>query len=194
MTWTIVNFKRFRVGNKNNDWKWDAKHLEFPKSDWWKWKKFISTQFWTARRFSVALFKRFSKNGFSDVGDGCWRRNVLATTLRCGWRFWPFLSPTSSIFQHKRRAPTCNQRYSVTYIQKLSPSTCHQHLCSPKSTSKLRQTWVILRTSLIFHRPMHFLQLKKETLVFENLFTPYFILLSIWFIRSYCYFSPLVCS
>ena len=32
------------------------------------------------------------------VGDGCWRRNVLATTLRFWCRFWPFSSPTSSIF------------------------------------------------------------------------------------------------
>ena len=22
--------------------------------------------------------------GYIDVGDGCWRRNVLVTTLRCG--------------------------------------------------------------------------------------------------------------
>ena len=27
--------------------------------------------------------KDSQKSGFSDVGDGCWRRNVLATTLRC---------------------------------------------------------------------------------------------------------------
>ena len=44
--------------------------------------------------------------GYIDVEDGCWRRDVLATTLWCWWRFWPFLSPTSFIFQHKRRAPT----------------------------------------------------------------------------------------
>ena len=43
-------------------------------------------------------------DGYIDVGDGCWRRNVLTTTLRCWWRFWRFLSPTSSFFEHKRRA------------------------------------------------------------------------------------------
>jgi len=25
--------------------------------------------------------------GYIDVGDGCWRRKVLVTTLRCWWRF-----------------------------------------------------------------------------------------------------------
>ena len=39
-------------------------------------------------------------NSYIDVGDGCWRRNVLVTTLRCWWRFWPFLSPATSIFEH----------------------------------------------------------------------------------------------
>ena len=31
----------------------------------------------------------------------CWRRNVLATILRCLWRYWPFLSPAFSIFYCK---------------------------------------------------------------------------------------------
>jgi len=35
---------------------------------------------------------------YIDVGDGCWGRNVLVTTLRCWRRFWPFWSPT--IFLH----------------------------------------------------------------------------------------------
>ena len=35
--------------------------------------------------------------GYIDVGDGCWRRNVLVTIWKCWWRFWPFRSPTSSI-------------------------------------------------------------------------------------------------
>ena len=46
-------------------------------------------------------FKRKLKSeGYIDVGDGCWIRNVLATTFRCWWRFWPFMSPTSSTFKH----------------------------------------------------------------------------------------------
>ena len=36
--------------------------------------------------------------GYIDVGDGCWRRNVLVTILRFCWRFWPFSSSTSSIY------------------------------------------------------------------------------------------------
>jgi len=32
-------------------------------------------------------FSGIHYSGYIDVGDGCWRRNVLATTLRCWWRF-----------------------------------------------------------------------------------------------------------
>ena len=46
-----------------------------------------------------------------DVGDGCWRRNVLLIIIRQWWRFW-----------YKCRAPTCKrchqQKKSVTNIQK----------------------------------------------------------------------------
>ena len=38
--------------------------------------------------------------GYIDVGDRCWRQNVLVTTIRCLWQFWPFWSPTSTIFLH----------------------------------------------------------------------------------------------
>ena len=53
-----------------------------------------------------------------DVGDECWRRNVLIIT--CWSRFWSFWSPTSTIFLH----------YSLAFnIQKMSsPSNIsHQH-------------------------------------------------------------------
>ena len=36
--------------------------------------------------------------GYIDVGDACWRRNVLVTILRCWWRVWPFLTPLSPFF------------------------------------------------------------------------------------------------
>ena len=42
--------------------------------------------------------KKKGSSGYIDIGDGCWRRNVLMTTLRCWWRFWPFSSLTFSIF------------------------------------------------------------------------------------------------
>ena len=35
------------------------------------------------------------KSGYIDVDDGCWRRNVLATTLRCWWGFGRFCHPLS---------------------------------------------------------------------------------------------------
>ena len=47
----------------------------------------------------------------TDVGDEmCW------------WRFWPFLSPTSTIFFHKRRTPTfktCLRHFCVTTVRKM---------------------------------------------------------------------------
>ena len=54
-----------------------------------------------ASRFALPVFR-----GCIDIGDGCCRRMVLVTTIRCCWQFWPFWSPTSTIFLHKRRAPT----------------------------------------------------------------------------------------
>ena len=60
---------------------------------------------------------------YINVDDGYWLRNILATTLRCWWRFWPFLSATSSIFNYKLRV-------SKDVIKLVTPtSTCHQHLC-----------------------------------------------------------------
>ena len=38
----------------------------------------------------------YFSNGYIDVGDGCLRRNMMATTLRCWWQFWLCLSPTQS--------------------------------------------------------------------------------------------------
>ena len=65
-----------------------------------------------------------------DVGDGCWKRNVLAKTARCWWQFWSFghkTSTTSTIYLHWRREPTfkiCHQhRNSVTNIHTLSPTS-----------------------------------------------------------------------
>ena len=37
--------------------------------------------------------------GNTDSGEGCWRQNVLLTSLRCGCQFWNFLS---LIFAHYR--------------------------------------------------------------------------------------------
>ena len=45
---------------------------------------------------NLGLFALLTWAGFIDVGDGCWRRNVLVTTIRCWWRFWPFWSPKST--------------------------------------------------------------------------------------------------
>ena len=50
------------------------------------WGKFNSSSAWP-RYLTLKI-------DYIDVGDRCWRRNVLVTILRCWWRFW---SPTSSI-------------------------------------------------------------------------------------------------
>ena len=63
-------------------------------------------------------------SGYTDVGDGCWRRNVLATTLRCWWRFWP----SSFNFSVRHGYPK-----DVKHIEIPSPTpeNCHQHLSRP---------------------------------------------------------------
>ena len=37
------------------------------------------------------------KIGYIYVGDKCWRRNALASILRCWWRSWLFWSPASTV-------------------------------------------------------------------------------------------------
>ena len=54
-----------------------------------------------------------TSDGYIDVGDGCWRRIVLMTTLRYWWRFWPFWSPISTILLHKFRAPKFTNRHQL---------------------------------------------------------------------------------
>ena len=58
----------------------------------------------------------------TDVGDEmCWRQFEMLVT-----EVWQFSSPTSSIFQHYRRAPRskrCHQyRNSVANTKKVSPT------------------------------------------------------------------------
>ena len=35
---------------------------------------------------------------YTDIGDGCWRQNVLVAIIKCWRRFWPFWPPTSTLF------------------------------------------------------------------------------------------------
>ena len=70
--------------------------------------------------------------GYIDVGDGCWRRNVLMTTTRCWWRYRPFLSPKSIIFLQKSRAKSfkrCHQHPKIVNDFKSPTPRCHQHRC-----------------------------------------------------------------
>ena len=69
---------------------------------WQKWK--CQLEKYTSRFIKVHVFyyQRAVGNGYIDVGDGCWRRNVLATTSR--WRFW--------------------------LLSEIPTFRCNQHLCS----------------------------------------------------------------
>ena len=74
------------------------------------------------------------QNDDIDVGDKCWRRKLLVTTLICCWWLWPHRSPTSNIFLQQRRAPTFKRyhqdRNSITKIDKSSLTLSHQHHCN----------------------------------------------------------------
>ena len=48
--------------------------------------------------FAIKKSPKLLQIDYINVGDGCWRRNILMTILRCWWRYWPFWSPTSFIF------------------------------------------------------------------------------------------------
>ena len=89
-------------------------------------------------------------------------------------------SETPSIWSFQRAIGENGKNSLVHSFEQPGALVSHSLKDSQKSASKLRQMSVNLRTNLIFHRPMHFLRLKKETLVFENLFTPHFINWGAW--------------
>ena len=65
------------------------------------------------------LCEKMAKFGYIDVGDGCWRPNVLVTRFRC---WWP-IQDVGDRFNTLRKSPT---------LRKKSPREwfCHQHLKS----------------------------------------------------------------
>ena len=92
--------------------------------------------FWLAERFFAYI----------NVGDECWRRNLLVTRKRCWWRFWLRWSPTYTIFLHYLFTLSFCKLASGTNIRKMSTmskfsrqhpqivtnsksptSGCHQH-------------------------------------------------------------------
>ena len=46
------------------------------------------------QHFHEAIEPKQSSNpaDYIDVGDECWRQNILVTSLRCWWRFWSLTS------------------------------------------------------------------------------------------------------
>ena len=67
----------------------------------------------------------------NDIGDGCWRRNELVTSLRCWWEIRSFWTRTFAIFEHQR-AFTYHKYHQCSKCVpnfKLPKSLCHQHHC-----------------------------------------------------------------
>ena len=63
--------------------------------------------------------KGVRRSGDIDVGDGSWRRNVTVTSLRCWWRFWPFLVTNITM-----STLSSSELWRIIFF-------CHQlHLCS----------------------------------------------------------------
>ena len=97
-----ISFKIFISSTKRFKFHFESAHLF---SIFVHFRMNLFKLYFIATRFFFKIFTFFLKLdwfygvriGFIDVGDGCWRRNVLVTILRCWWRFWPFRSPTSSI-------------------------------------------------------------------------------------------------
>ena len=55
----------------------------------WNFESFNWNKFVLVINSPLKSFTKFTKCGYIDVGDGCWRRKVLVTTIRCWWRFLP---------------------------------------------------------------------------------------------------------
>ena len=81
-----------------------------------------------------------------DVVDGCWRWNVLATTLRCWWRVWPFCHqhslsridyPLINVERQQPKVVTNIEILSLTFKNshrdKVTTIQLSQDLCSPTS-------------------------------------------------------------
>ena len=89
-----------------------------------------------------------------NIGDRCWRnvgRNLLVTTLRFWWRFWPFLSPTSTFtlasgINIQKMWPTSKFSHhhpQIVINLKAPKSQCHQNHCHcPYST--VMGVWLFL--------------------------------------------------
>ena len=72
------------------------------------------------------IFQNFE--GYIDVGDGCWRRNVLVTILRWWWR------------RHRDGFGHFGHQCSVANILKLSPTVSYQH----RNITNMPVFWEIL--------------------------------------------------
>ena len=66
------------------------------------------------------------------INDGCWRRNLLMTSLRC---WWPIniqkLTNITEDHQHCLLVWFCHRHLKLVTIKNLSTYRCHQHHCPP---------------------------------------------------------------
>ena len=100
---------------------------------WWGWSLTLYCSMRNAGQMAIGKthppFKTFYFNQiWIFVDDTCWRRNVLATTKRCWWRFWPILSLKSS-FLEKPRVSSWYYQHSkdVINIEILSSTSKIRH-------------------------------------------------------------------
>ena len=125
-TWKSTFFwveNKYLSLDRNRCWR-----LEFkPKTQkFWKFDELIFCQNGIfSKTYHSILYSTQTKlkTGDIDVGEICWRRNMLVTYLRSWWPIWP-LSPLARICQH-----SIFTWVFITNIQKMSPSTwfCRQH-------------------------------------------------------------------
>ena len=89
-------FEPFHISFSLNSQNWNNKNPEFTET-WCFPRSSISSTLKNKLQLKsisrIGNFERYSwsfHSGYIDVGDRCWRRNVLATTLRCWCRFGRF--------------------------------------------------------------------------------------------------------
>ena len=76
-------------------------------------------EIWTCQNnwctFSIGTLKTWYPMGYIDVGDGCWRPNVLVTIFWC----WQQVTPPISNISHRHRI--------LAYYDVVDRLKCHQH-------------------------------------------------------------------
>ena len=129
----IFPIKKHKCPNENGKFK--AKKLKLVSNQSLKCIRKYQSSFETSSAKESICFSLWktqkhqsstdSSTGYINIGDGCWRRNVLATTLRCWWRYGRFCHQHPLFFEI---SVGHQQPKDVTNIEILSLTSknCHQ--------------------------------------------------------------------